>query len=353
MDLAQTLVGARESLTRYAMSLCRRRADAEDLVQTAFLRALERAARLEDLNESQVRGYLFRTVRNAWIDLVRKRAPESLGDAPADEGRWDDLSTPEAEALLRALPDGIRQAARLRAQGMSGADIAQALGVPAATVRTRLRAAQALAQKQIKLLAGKRVFVRAGNLEALGGVFEGDLSLLTVVPEGYALRKDDLKLDTHNAPSVSGRVFLTGELFAQPGALKRSRLEKLRMSRTAYVPLSEMDDWLGVLEGDAEWMPYEGRLTLNESQMRLTSLTQPQAIVNDGMLTLDAAPDALENVTLLVNNGQLIADDAQVSALGERLIQRGGLSPREPAPGKPEETFEGCTVVSDLANYIL
>ena len=45
MDLAQTLVGARESLTRYAMSLCRRRADAEDLVQTAFLRALERAAR--------------------------------------------------------------------------------------------------------------------------------------------------------------------------------------------------------------------------------------------------------------------------------------------------------------------
>lgn len=214
-------------------------------------------------------------------------------------------------------------------------------------------AAQALAQKQIKLLAGKRVYVHAGDLEALGGVFEGDLSLLTVVPEGYALRKDDLKLDTHNAPSVSGRVFLTGELFAQPGALKRSRLEKLRMSRTAYVPLSEMDDWLGVLEGDAEWMPYEGRLTLNESQMRLTSLTQPQAIVNDGMLTLDAAPDALENVTLLVNNGQLIADDAQVSALGERLIQRGGLSPRGSAPGKPEETFEGCTVVSDLANYIL
>lgn len=155
MDLAQTLVGARESLTRYAMSLCRRRADAENLVQTAFLRALERAARLEELNESQVRGYLFRTVRNAWIDLVRKRAPESLGDAPADEGRWDDLSTPEAEALLRALPDGIRQAARLRAQGMSGADIAQALGVPAATVRTRLRAARMYLQKHLEAQSQK------------------------------------------------------------------------------------------------------------------------------------------------------------------------------------------------------
>ncbi len=79
MDLAQTLVGARESLTRYAMSLCRRRADAEDLVQTAFLRA----------------------------------------------------------------------------QGMSGADIAQALGVPAATVRTRLRAARMYLQKHLEAQSQK------------------------------------------------------------------------------------------------------------------------------------------------------------------------------------------------------
>lgn len=92
--------------------------------------------------------------RRTWCRR-RSCAPESLGDAPADEGRWDDLSTPEAEALLRALPDGIRQAARLRAQGMSGADIAQALGVPAATVRTRLRAARMYLQKHLEAQSQK------------------------------------------------------------------------------------------------------------------------------------------------------------------------------------------------------
>ena len=418
MDLAQTLVGARESLTRYAMSLCRRRADAEDLVQTAFLRALERAARtsprlwafppprcargcarpgctfkstwkpkarkddtfmkplvlkniavLDARRLTEEKAQNIRLIRDVAVVLVTRQTASLLHTVPLKDvakvsvvpGEDENVNVLSVNGAHTFSPDPASpcflmiNGALLIHPDATPQDIRAAVSGGEINGHVEGTAAQvaALAQKQIKLLAGKRVFVRAGDLEALGGVYEGDLSLLTVVPEGYALRKDDLKLDTHNAPSVSGRVFLTGELFAQPGALKRSRLEKLRMSRTAYVPLSEMDDWLGVLEGDAEWMPYEGRLTLNESQMCLTSLTQPQAIVNDGMLTLDAAPDALENVTLLVNNGQLIADDAQVSALGERLIQRGGLSPREPAPGKPEETFEGCTVVSDLANYIL
>ena len=142
MGLEQHLLQAWPALRRYAMSLCHNPQDAQDLVQTAMARAWERAERLSGLNGDAVNGYLFRTVRNAWIDEVRKRALESPGDPPVEEGRWDDLTGPEAEAMLAALPETLRHTARLRAKGLRGEEIARAMGIPAATVRTRLRAAR-------------------------------------------------------------------------------------------------------------------------------------------------------------------------------------------------------------------
>src|SRR5699024_4629076 len=62
-----------ERLMRYALRLTGRRADAEDLVQTAYLRALEHGDALYDQGPEAWSAWLHRTVRNAFIDQCRRR----------------------------------------------------------------------------------------------------------------------------------------------------------------------------------------------------------------------------------------------------------------------------------------
>lgn len=82
MDLERVLWEARPALFRYAISLCRQREEAEDLVQTAFVRAWERAGLMRERGADACRAYLFKVVHNAYIDRLRKRRPE----LPAEQG---------------------------------------------------------------------------------------------------------------------------------------------------------------------------------------------------------------------------------------------------------------------------
>ena len=68
-----------------------------------------------------------------------------------EQGYEADFSRVETEQMLEALPPNLRQAVRMRHfEGMSSVEIGRALDVPAATVRTRLRAAAILLKKQWK-----------------------------------------------------------------------------------------------------------------------------------------------------------------------------------------------------------
>lgn len=149
MDLERVLWEARPALFRYAISLCRQREEAEDLVQTAFVRAWERAGLIRERGADACRAYLFKVVHNAYIDRLRKRRPELPAEQAPDDGCWDDLSGPDVEELLSALPQGIRAVVRLKGvEGLNSTEIAEALQIPAATVRTRLRAARLYLKKR-------------------------------------------------------------------------------------------------------------------------------------------------------------------------------------------------------------
>lgn len=149
MNFEQIFLAARVELMRYALSLCHRREEAEDLVQTAFVRVWERAEQMQERGEDACRGYLFRVVRNAYIDRMRKLGPETPADCAPEESRWDDLSGPDAEALLQSLPLSIRQTVALKCEeNLNCAELALRLGIPAATVRTRLRAARLYLKKR-------------------------------------------------------------------------------------------------------------------------------------------------------------------------------------------------------------
>lgn len=137
-DVAATIVGCRYS--------------AEDIVQDAYLRAADFAARRPVLAPA---GLLFRTVRNLALDFSRHRVLERRHSAgtPADEPAPADDANPEAqilhdeqvrivEAVLAELPEDCRRAFKMhRVGGYTHDEIARALGVSASMVDKHIRRA--------------------------------------------------------------------------------------------------------------------------------------------------------------------------------------------------------------------
>src|SRR5438552_17555956 len=76
VDLRELVVEHRADLFRYARSFCRNDADAEDLAQTAVVRALAAGAELRD--PERAKWYLLRIVRNLATDQARARARVSV-----------------------------------------------------------------------------------------------------------------------------------------------------------------------------------------------------------------------------------------------------------------------------------
>jgi len=145
-------------LRRFAHSLSRDAADADDLTQATIERALRSRDRWQP--GSRLDSWSYRIMRNLWIDTVRGRQRREKVIAPEEEGR--DVGAPaEAEGkaelhfLMRAmdrLPDEQREAVALvMIEGLSYADAAEVLEVPAGTLTSRLvRGRQAL----VKMLGG-------------------------------------------------------------------------------------------------------------------------------------------------------------------------------------------------------
>jgi len=129
-----------------ALRLSGARADAEDLVQEAVLRALASFARFD--GSGSVRAWLFTILRNGarnrWRDAARHAIEPLQGDAPAIDAAaeapdWRRLTTEHLEALLTQLAPAARETVVLRdLHGMSYKEIAGVLLCPVGTVMSRL-----------------------------------------------------------------------------------------------------------------------------------------------------------------------------------------------------------------------
>lgn len=149
-------------LRRYARTLTRDRDDAEDLVQAALVRALERRTTFRSgagaghsaagQSGSVLRGWLFAILRNVFVDARRSaRATQAREAAAADLGAETVPAAQEGavrlgqvrDAFFR-LPEEQRAALHLVAiEGMSYRDAADALGVPQGTLMSRIGRARA------------------------------------------------------------------------------------------------------------------------------------------------------------------------------------------------------------------
>ncbi len=155
IDLREVVIEHRARIFRLARSLTHSNADAEDLAQTALVRALQQGQ--VACNAEQAKAYVLRIVRNLAIDQARARARvvvepwSTLPEGPEAElledlvvRAHDDDHVPRA-ALAELAPQH-REVLRLRFLEELGYDqVAMALDVTEHAARQRVyRALQAL-----------------------------------------------------------------------------------------------------------------------------------------------------------------------------------------------------------------
>src|SRR5262249_42327882 len=146
-------LSARPRLTDMAAMIVGCRSSAEDIVQDAYLRATDFAARERGATPL---GLLFRTVRNLALDFSRHKALERrprAGVSAAAQTTPDIVPGPEAQLLrdeqvqlvesaLAELPEDCRRAFKMhRVGGYTHEEIAGALTISASMVDKHIRRA--------------------------------------------------------------------------------------------------------------------------------------------------------------------------------------------------------------------
>ena len=134
--------------------------DASDLVQEVLLRVRKGLASYQP---GSFEGWLWRITRNAFLDDVRRRNRRPTTPLPDEVDRWDQASSPSADAeysritlgddvqkALLELPVEFREAVILcDVVGLSYEEIAQAVAVPVGTVRSRIHRGRKLLRESL------------------------------------------------------------------------------------------------------------------------------------------------------------------------------------------------------------
>ncbi len=138
-------------LRRFARSITYNREDGDDLVQVALERALNRSDQWEA--GTRLDSWLFRIIKNAWIDEVRSRirreqvfAPEESGEHVGDNAAETQQQRMAIQKAISLLSDDHRIVIGLvLVDGMPYKEAAEVLEIPMGTLTSRLaRAREAL-----------------------------------------------------------------------------------------------------------------------------------------------------------------------------------------------------------------
>ena len=134
-------------LRRFAHGLARSSADADDLTQMTIERALRAKGQWQP--GSRLDSWLYRIMRNLWIDTVRSRGRRDLVEAPAEEaetighdprdGIEAGIDLQRVMAAMDRLPHEQREVvALILIEGFGYREAAELLALPIGTVSSRL-----------------------------------------------------------------------------------------------------------------------------------------------------------------------------------------------------------------------
>ncbi len=152
-----------DALYSFALKLARSRDDAEDLVSDTMLRAIERWEQYH--LGTNIRAWLFTILYHVFVSRKRRidarevQQPEdtegwalfeAVGEADPEGRFYDSFLDDEITRAIRDLPEEYRAAVVLSdLQGLRYAEIAEALGVPEGTVKSRLFRGRRILQKKL------------------------------------------------------------------------------------------------------------------------------------------------------------------------------------------------------------
>jgi len=156
-----------DSLHSLARYLTGNAADAEDLVQETYARALRGADQFAP--GTNLRAWLFRILRNTFVSAYRRRRNSPIvggldtvtpsihassedawlrGDAELDQLRG--LVAGEIEAALMALGEEARMVILLDLEGLTEVEVAHVVGCAVGTVKSRLSRARAALRQRLR-----------------------------------------------------------------------------------------------------------------------------------------------------------------------------------------------------------
>ena len=131
-------------LRRFARNLTRNPHDADDVVQIAVERALLRSDQWR--RDARLDSWMFKIVRNAWIDELRSRGrrdrvfvAEEAGDNVGVESIENEIARMSVQAAMAQLPEDQRVAVSLvLVEGLPYKEAAEVLEIPMGTLTSRL-----------------------------------------------------------------------------------------------------------------------------------------------------------------------------------------------------------------------
>ncbi len=167
-----------DALYSFALKLSRSRDDAEDLVSDTMLRALERWEQYR--LGTNIRAWLFTILYHLFVSRKRRidarevlapddsdgGAPfEPVGETDPEGAFYNSFIDEQVVAAIQALPGEYRSAVMLSdVQGMRYAEVAQVLGVPEGTVKSRLFRGRRILQKKLRGYATEMGYIRSSTL---------------------------------------------------------------------------------------------------------------------------------------------------------------------------------------------
>ena len=133
VSFKKNLLGVQEELLRFAYKLTADREEANDLLQETSLKALDNEDKY--IPDTNFKGWMYTIMRNIFINNYRKIVRDQTFVDHSTEGAYD---MKEIHRIVGLLPKEYRIPFAMHVSGFKYREIAEKLGLPLGTVKSRI-----------------------------------------------------------------------------------------------------------------------------------------------------------------------------------------------------------------------